>query len=89
MRSRYSAYALKKIDYIIETAFQPMGSKEELEQFAEKTNFDGLKILEAKANFVTFRATLSQEGQDASFTEKSRFERLNGRWKYHSGQIKA
>ena len=84
MRSRYSAYALKKIDYIVETALHPTRSKEELEEFAKSTSFDGLTILEAKANFVTFRAHLTQNGQDASFTEKSRFIRINDRWKYDS-----
>lgn len=87
MRSRYSAYALKNIDYIIETAVQPTRSKEELVQFAASTSFDDLTILDAKANFVTFRAHLTQNGQDISFTEKSRFERIDGRWKYDSGVL--
>lgn len=87
MRSRYSAYALKKIDYILDTAVTRPSSKEELEQFANSTSFDGLTIVEAKANFVTFTAHLSQNGHDISFTEKSRFEKVDGRWKYHSGVI--
>jgi uncharacterized protein YchJ len=31
---------------------------------------------------VTFRALLLQGGKDASFTEISLFERVNGRWFY-------
>ena len=31
---------------------------------------------------VTFRAGLIQGGQDASYTEKSLFERIAGRWLY-------
>ncbi len=82
MRSRYSAFAMKKIDYILETATRSMGTKDELLEFAENTSFDGLTIIEAKANFVTFRAVLSRAGSDVSFTEKSRFEKVDGRWKY-------
>ncbi len=85
MRSRYSAFALKKFDYIRETATANMGSIEELEDFATNTSFDGLTIREAKANFVTFTAHLTRDGKDVSFTEKSRFEKIDGRWKYTNG----
>jgi len=87
MRSRYSAFALKKIDYIIATAKLFMGTRQDLQEFVDKTDFQGLEIIEAKANFVTFRAKLLQAGQDVSFTEKSRFEKVDGRWLYDSGTI--
>ena len=34
---------------------------------------------------VTFRATLTQQGLDVSFVERSRFVRENGRWRYVDG----
>ncbi|ADI37740.1 hypothetical protein wcw_0367 [Waddlia chondrophila WSU 86-1044] len=37
--------------------------------------------------FVTFKATLSQNGQDISFTEKSRFLKKNNQWLYASGIV--
>lgn len=91
MRSRYSGYALKKVDYIIETTHSNLQksskSREEIEKFANETSFVGLDILEAVGDDVTFRAHLSRDGKDISFTEKSHFEKENERWKYHSGLI--
>ena len=82
MRSRYSAYALKKIDYIIETGVMTRGTRKDIENFAITTSFDGLTIVEAEANFVTFTAHLTSHGQDVSYTEKSHFEKVNDRWRY-------
>ena len=91
MRSRYSGYALKKIDYIIETTHPNLHTtiknREAIAQFSDETSFDGLEILEAKGNEVTFKAHLSRDGKDVSFTEKSHFEKDDGKWKYHSGVI--
>ena len=89
MRSRYSGYALKKIDYMIETTHPNLSikSRQEIEQFSNQTSFDGLDILEAVGDDVTFRAHLSRSGKDISFTEKSHFEKVDGKWKYHSGVI--
>ena len=89
MRSRYSGYALKKIDYIIETTHPSLAirTKEEIAQFCNETSFDGLDILEAEGDDVIFRAHLSKGGKDASFTEKSHFKKVDGKWKYHSGVV--
>jgi SEC-C motif-containing protein len=89
MRSRYSGYALKKIDYIIETTHpilrKSSKNREEIAKFSDETSFDGLDILEAEDDNVTLRAHLSRNGKDISFTEKSHFEKVDGKWKYHSG----
>ncbi len=89
MRSRYSGYALKKIDYLIETThpnLRQIGEdRDEIAKFSNETSFEGLEILEVEGPYVTFRAHLSREGKDVSFTEKSRFEKVDGKWKYHSG----
>ena len=94
MRSRYSGYALKQIDYIIATTHPTLQEqhrpfsrwKQEIAQFSDQTSFDGLEILEVeegeKEGFVTFKAHLSQAGKDISFTEKSLFKKENGRWLY-------
>jgi SEC-C motif-containing protein len=94
MRSRYCAYALNLADYIMATthpenpryqADKPAWKKS-LQQFSKNTLFDGLTILEFidgdTEAFVTFRAHLRQHGQDASFTEKSRFLKEGPRWLY-------
>jgi len=36
---------------------------------------------------VTFVAHLLQDKKDVSFTEKSYFEKVKGKWLYHSGQV--
>jgi len=99
MRSRYSAYALKNIDYILRTTHRdhpqsqlPLQKRRtQIGAFSSKTKFNGLEILDFKEEggeaFVTFRAILSQNGKDASFTEKSRFLKENGAWAYVSGEI--
>jgi SEC-C motif-containing protein len=97
MRSRYSAYALHLADYIIATthpqnpAYQtnhPKWKKEILDH-THKTAFESLKILEfvdgKTEATVTFHAGLSQHHQDISFTEKSSFLKVDGRWYYLSG----
>lgn len=98
MRSRYAAYALGLVDYVLATT-HPEGPNWEDDRaewaagvaaFSQSTGFDGLEILsggegEGEA-FVTFRAGLSKDGEDASFTERSRFLREDGRWLYHSGE---
>ena len=93
MRSRYAAYRKGLHDYIIETT-DPTGPhwmddraawRQGLEQFTANTRFQDLTILGHDADHVTFRATLEQMGQDASFTETSRFICVDGRWLYHSG----
>lgn len=100
MRSRFAAYALGKVGYIMHTthpqsAHAQANQKEwrlDLKAFCRQTDFLGLQILQAgdvqaDVAWVTFHATLMQAGQDVSFTEKSRFEKINGRWRYHSGDL--
>jgi SEC-C motif-containing protein len=90
MRSRYSGYALKKVGYIIETAHPTLQtSREEIIKFSNETSFDGLDILDASGDDVTFRAHLSRDGKDVSFQETSHFVKVNGRWMYHSGVMSA
>lgn len=99
MRSRYSAYALGLVDYIIDTT-DPLGSVwdadmtawiERIKKFAHKTTFGGVKILEAHADgdagTVKFRAKLAKKASDLSFSETSQFVRREGRWLYSEGEI--
>ena len=99
MRSRYAAYVLGRTDYIMATT-APSGPRfrvdtadwaAEIERFSAGTRFRALAILDASPAdgdraTVTFRATLEQNGRDASFTERSVFVRgRDQRWRYHSG----
>jgi len=93
MRSRYSAYTLGLVDYVMNTT-HPDGTqynpnkaawKRDIEQFCQNTRFERLQILGAAGDMVTFRATLFANQRDVSFTEVSVFRQHNGRWKYYSG----
>ena len=93
MRSRYSAYALNNLDYIMATT-HPDGPhfgqdrnqwRRDLEVFSLNTRFAGLRILSVEPDIVTFRATLfelAHPARDISFTERSLFRQLNGHWLY-------
>ncbi len=97
MRSRYAAYALGLVAYIQATT-DPGGPQwqadtdawaEGIAAFSRGTRFTGLSVRDhveqGDEAWVTFHAGLSQAGEDASFTERSRFTRAEGRWRYHSG----
>lgn len=99
MRSRYCAYALGLVDYIVRTT-HPLNReaaksleerKKEIEQFCKSTDFKGLKILDVQEretkSTVTFTALMSQAGKDFTFTEKSTFEKVLGSWLYLSGEF--
>ncbi len=97
MRSRYAAYALGLVDYVLDTT-APTGPRArtdreawaaEVLEFGRRTRFVGLEIVgsgvEADAGWVHFKATLEQAGADASFEERSGFVRVHERWLYASG----
>lgn len=90
MRARYAAYALGKVGYVIKTTHpnSPLYRTDttawrlDLKQFCDKTTFVSLDILETTETTVLFHAGLLQSGIDASFSENSLFENVNGRWLY-------
>lgn len=99
MISRYSAYAVNRSDYIIQTTHitneQFMHDMEawfqEIEEFSLNTRFNGLEILDyiekQEEAFVTFHAKLQQNGHCFSFTEQSRFIKENDIWYYQHADI--
>lgn len=101
MRSRFSAFAYNLPDYIIETTHpgSPQYSenkfawKRGISRFATETQFQKLEILDFKeqvsVSSVVFTAHITQHHQDATFTEKSYFEKFKKRWMYRGGQLTA
>jgi len=90
MRSRYAAYALKLVDYVIATTHpdnpeQPL-DRAGLLEFCEHTEFAGLEILDfqegAALSTVTFRPRLKQGDKELVYIEKSLFEKVDGKWLY-------
>lgn len=101
MRSRYTAYVLNLPDYIVKTTHpaSPQYSdnkfswKRKISQFATNSTFQKLEILDSKEKnslgTVVFTCYILQDGQDASFTEKSYFEKIKDRWFYRGGQLQS
>lgn len=100
MKSRYSAYALGEVDYVMSTTHPDSPHRqvdvplwrEELIAFSHGTRFEGLSILghgtlESGGAWVHFRAHLSRKGEDVGFEERSRFFKVNGEWRYLDGEF--
>jgi SEC-C motif-containing protein len=97
MRSRYAAFALGLGDYLVKTlsADHPDRAAPDaarvLSQARAGQRFLGLTIREASAEgdrgVVLFRARIFERGVDRSFSERSRFRREGGAWRYEGGEI--
>ncbi len=100
MRSRYAAYALNLPAYLISTT-HPANPHwcndhqkwaERISAYSLGSEFHNLEILDFQEQgdvaTVTFVAHLSQNDQDATFTEMSTFEKVNGKWLYRNGERK-
>jgi SEC-C motif domain protein len=88
MRSRYSAYALKLVPYLLQT-WHGSTSPGDLDLDAS-TKWVGLEVLHAEASadagVVEFIARFKQNGRAAKMQEVSRFVRESGAWLYIDGK---
>jgi len=92
MRSRYSAYALRHIDWIEETCTGTARAhfdRASATQWASRATFTGLKVLRIAdgapndtTGIVEFEASFSEGGQAQVLRETSLFSREHGRWSY-------
>lgn len=99
MKSRFCAFAVQKYEYIISTTHpknidfsnDTKSWSIDIMNFSKNTKFEKLEIIDFieadNESFVTFKASLIQENLDASFTEKSRFLKVDGKWFYVDGQF--
>lgn len=91
MRSRYSAFKLGLVDYLLETLHpskRHTGEREALQSSISQSQWLGLKIIDhkqannlAEVEFVAFY----QDEPVGQLHERSRFTREAGRWFYHDG----
>ena len=98
MRSRYAAFAVADVDYLIRTlhpahpdAAVPVETLASTLRVACRTyKYTGLSVLEHRNEgdvaTVVFFAKVFDSGRDMSFTEASSFERVDGNWRYRSGE---
>ncbi len=93
MRSRYSAFALGDVDYLLRTwhpSTRPAGLR-----LDPRHAYVGLEVLGVEAGGardsdgrVTYRvSSRAPDGRDGSFTEDARFTRRGRRWVYVDGVI--
>ncbi len=93
MRSRYTAYALGKANYIIMTTHpkSPYYEKDRKKwqkailEFCHSTQFLKLEIIGYGEDWVHFIAHLGH----AQLNEKSQFEKIDGKWQYLKGTLNA
>lgn len=89
MRSRYSAYTISAIEYLITTTHSSqrnLYSPKEMEKWAKESNWQKLEIIHSTENTVEFKAYfLDLKGDSHVHYEKSTFVSENGEWYYLDG----
>jgi len=99
MRSRYSAYVVKNIDYIDQTQINEKNevfNKEEALKWAESSEWMGLEVKRTQkgasnddTGVVEFVAHYKDKasGTELRHHETSLFQKQNGEWKFKEGNI--
>lgn len=89
MRSRYSAYVMGAVDYLIETTHVSKRSqldKRDIEQWAKSNNWQKLEVIFADTFTVEFKAYFrDRAGKKQIHHEKSTFAFENESWYYVDG----
>ena len=95
MRSRYSAFCVKNIEYLVDTTDPQARTANTRDAYAEWANaaqFTGLEILNSKDDgnkgSVEFKAHYAMDGETHLHHEASRFRKHQGTWYYREGRIK-
>lgn len=92
MRSRYSAYVLDELDYLLRT-WHPDTRPAALEPNEAGTRWLGLDVrrhdrIDADHEIVEFVARVRIQGRASRIHEISRFTRVEGVWVYVDGDIR-
>lgn len=94
MKSRYTAYTLGNIDYLMQShhaSTRPIADQKEILAWAKSVTWLKLEIIEApkpiqNEGFVTFKAYFLENGKQQVIYEKSRFVKENNHWTYIDGE---
>ncbi len=88
MRSRYSAFVLGEVEYLIFSSIHSSeADKEELLDFSNGVEWIGLEIIDTYDDTVEFKAYYNVGNTTQLLHEKSRFIQVEGIWKYDSGEL--
>jgi len=86
MRSRYSAYALGNVDFLVQSHHPRTRSKKlkrEVSEWIQEVEFEFLEVLETEPDSVTFLVGFqTPTGQSQIRQEHSRFLKEKGLWYY-------
>ncbi len=95
MRSRYSAYTLVEVDYLINTVCADKKHEhtaEAIKQWAEASEWLALEIIECQGGgaddsegTVEFMATYKEDGTPRHHHELAQFRKDDGQWKFFDG----
>ena len=90
MRARYAAFARAEVDFLLVTGTDT--DREGLLAWCRRARFVRLEVQsteaggrEDDAGFVTFAARFLEAGKAFELRERSRFGRVDGRWRYLDG----
>lgn len=97
MRTRYSAYVLGEVDYILGTLHPEASNdvdREGTEKWSREAEWLGLEVVstqkgaeEDEAGVVEFIARFRMDGVDREHHEQAQFARHRGRWYYLDGRL--
>jgi len=97
MRSRYSAYVVQDVDYVINThSPETVDSvdRDGAQSWSQEAEWKGLEIISTEKGqagddegTVEFVARYVLEGELHTHHERSRFQRLDGVWHYVDGEM--
>lgn len=95
MRSRYVAFTMANVDYLMRSHHsktRPVKERQRIKKWTQSVQWMGLVILNTQSGkatddtgYVEFRAIYMEEGQMREIHEKSLFQRENLHWVYVSG----
>ena len=95
MRSRYSAYVLGEIEYLLNThdpTTRDVTKRDSMERWSKDTDWQGLTIVTTEkgtdsdsTGIVEFIARGVTRGKPFVMSERSRFRKIDGTWYYTDG----
>ena len=93
MKSRYSAFCIQNVVYLMETTdtqLKSVATERNYREFAETSKFVGLEIIrhseEQNKGMVEFKASFEEGGKTYIHHEVSKFRKNGGRWFYRDGK---
>lgn len=95
MRSRYVAFTLANVDYLMRTwhsRYRPVRDRKKILAWAKSVKWLGLQVIATKfgltdddKGIVEFRAMFVEDDKMSHIHERSQFEREKGHWVYVTG----